>query len=275
MSSSIPKTLPSSQTFREDAQASDVQSLPGVPSLILPSLEGQGGGQLRNARTLARKGLRAHKFLLLFVYLLVSLVLYPFVREGSFSFFAFRVLGGAGIVLTVYAISLRRTLLVFALLLAVPAVLQRVLSFRADAGALSVLNIVLSFAFDVFVVVAIFRRVFTQEEAPSSETIFGALCIYLLVGFSFSSVYGMVATLQPGAFYLDPKINWHTVPDRFDFVYYSFATMTSLGSNGMTAVAPQARSAAIIEAILGVLYLAVLIARLMTAYRPPSIARGE
>jgi hypothetical protein len=44
--------------------------------------------------------------------------------------------------------------------------------------------------------------------------------------------------------------------------------MTSLGAAGITPVSPQARSVSVLEAILGVLYLAVLIARLMGAYRP-------
>jgi uncharacterized membrane protein len=109
-------------------------------------------------------------------------------------------------------------------------------------------------------------------EKPDSETIFGALCIYLLVGFSFASIYGMVAAFQPNAFYLDPRTNLHQVPDRFDFIYYSFGTMTSLGAAGMIAVSSHARSISILEAILGVLYLAVLIARLMGAYRSNSNA---
>jgi hypothetical protein len=45
------------------------------------------------------------------------------------------------------------------------------------------------------------------------------LCIYLLVGFSFTSVYEMIDTLSPKSFYLDPLTNLHTVPERFDFLY--------------------------------------------------------
>ena len=97
-----------------------------------------------------------------------------------------------------------------------------------------------------------------------------ALTVYLLVGFSFASVYGLVAAFQPNAFYLDPHTNLHTLPDRFDLIYYSFATMTSLGAAGITPVSSQARSFSILEAILGVLYLAVLIAGLIGAYRPRS-----
>src|SRR5271156_6089721 len=213
--------------------------------------------------------LTGHKFFLLFLFLLASLVLYPYVQSGGFGDFAFWILGSAVILIAVYAIRLRRTLLLVALLLAVPALTERILLPRADAGLLPILNIVLSFVFDVFVVVVIFRRVFTKEQ-PNSETVFGALCIYLLVGFTFASIYGMVAAIQPKAFYLDPVTNLHAIPDRFDFIYYSFATMTSLGAVGITAVSAPARSLSVIEAIIGVLYLAVLIARLMGAYRYPS-----
>ncbi len=215
-----------------------------------------------------------HKFLILFSYLLIALALYPFIKEGTVSYFIFRVVGSAGILVMLYAVNLRRTLLVVGLLLAIPAFFERMLLPLASAGALSVLSIVLSFAFDTFVVIIIFRHVFTREK-PNSETIFGALCIYLLIGFAFASLYGMVSALQPKAFYLDPLTNLHLTPDRFDYVYYSFATMTSLGATGITAVSNEARSLAILETTLGVLYLAVLIARLISAYRHPSTQSGE
>jgi hypothetical protein len=216
-----------------------------------------------NLRSLAR-----HKFFLLFLFLLSNLILYPYVQNGGFAYFAFRVIGSAAILIAVYAIRLRRTLLVVALLLAVPALAERMLILHADAGLLSILNVVLSFVFDAFIVVVIFRRVFANER-PDSEAIFGSLCIYLLLGFAFASLYGMVAVIQPKAFYLDPLTNLHAIPNRFDFIYYSFATMTSLGAAGVVAVSAPARSLSVIEALLGVLYLAVLIARLIGAYHYP------
>lgn len=212
------------------------------------------------------QSLTGHKFFLLFLFLLAILVLYPYMQDEGFGYFAFRIISSAGILVAVYAIRLRKTVLVVALLLAVPAMVERILLRRPEAGVLSILSIALSFVFDVFVVVVMFRRVFTTED-PNSETIFGALCIYLLIGYTFASMYGLVSAIQPKAFYLDPLMNLHTVPDRFDFIYYSFATMTSLGAVGFTAVSAPARSLSVIEAIIGVLYLAVLIARLMSGYR--------
>src|SRR5262249_4775647 len=142
------------------------------------------------------RALSGRKFYLLFLFLLASLILYPYAENNAFGYYAFRLLGITAIVLCVYVVSFRRGLVIAALLLPVPAFVHRILNLGTDASSLSILNIVLTLVFDVFIVVVIFRRVFAPRQ-PDAETIFGALCIYLLVGFSFASVYGMVAAVQP------------------------------------------------------------------------------
>jgi hypothetical protein len=208
----------------------------------------------------------ARRFFLLFIFLLGSLVLYPLTEGNGSRYYLFRFLGSAAVLLSVYAVSFRRGVLLVAALLAIPALLGRILLFEFDASALSIVRTTLSLAFDVFIVVVIFRRVFSHGK-PNAETVFGALCIYLLVGFGFTSIYGLISSFDPLAFHLDPATNLHTIPDRFDFIYYSFGTISSLGAAGITPVSGEARSLTVIEGILGVLYLAVLISRLMGAYR--------
>jgi Ion channel len=221
------------------------------------------------SRSRAKSTLTGHRFLLLFLFLLAMLIVYPYAEATHFGYYALRVMAIFATFLSVYAAKIHRSLLVLAIALAIPAIVQRVVIPKADAGALPLLNIALSFLFDLVIIVILFHRIFANER-PNAETIFGALCIYLLVGFSFASAYGMIATFQPNAFYLDPRTNLHTTPDHFDFVYYSFGTMTSLGAAGITPISGQARSITILEAILGVLYLAVLITRLMGAYHTNS-----
>ncbi len=211
-------------------------------------------------------GLIGRKFFLLFLILLVTLLFYPYAETNVFLYFTFRALGSLAVLLSVYAIGVRRGVLLFALVLAIPALVQRNLLPRPDQGVLSLLNIAFSFGFDVFIIVVIFRRIFGHGR-PNSETIFGALCVYLMIGFTFTSIYQIIA-IQPHAFYLDPVVNSHSVPDRFDLLFYSFTSMTGLGASGMVAISRQARSFTIIESITGVLFLAVLVARLMGAYRP-------
>jgi len=218
-----------------------------------------------------QSAIAGHRFFLLFVFLLATLILFPFAEASHFGSYAFRVIGSFAIIVSVYAANVHRGLLIFAIVLAIPALFERALLPNLNAHSFSIFNTALTLVFDVVIVAVIFRHVLAADQ-PTSETIFGALCVYLLVGFTFASVYGMLAAFQPNAFFLDPRTNLHSVPDRFDFIYYSFGTMTSLGAAGITPVSTQARSFSILEAIIGVLYLAVLIAGLIGAYRPKSRA---
>ena len=208
-----------------------------------------------------------HKFFLLFLFLLAYLALFPYMGDSGARYQMFRFFGIAVTLMSVYAVSFRRGLIFVALVLAGPALVEHAIVFRPRMVPASVFTIVFSFAFDVFIIVVIFRRVFAREE-PTAETLFGAVCIYLLIGFSFARLYAIMAIIQPHAFYLDPAIYPHGVPGIFDFIYYSFGSMTTAGAAGIAATSPQVRSLSMIESILGVLYLAVMISRLMGAYRP-------
>lgn len=210
-----------------------------------------------------------HRFFLLFVFLLATLILFPYAEASHFGTYAFRVIGSFAIIVSVYAANVHRSVLVLAAVLAIPALFERIVLPELNSHSFYVFNIALALVFDLIIIVVIFRHVLATPQ-PTSETIFGALCLYLLVGFAFASIYGLILALQPKAFYLDPQVNVHSVPDRFDLIYYSFATMTSLGASGITPVSSQARSFSILESILGVLYLAVLVAGLIGTYRPKS-----
>ena len=209
--------------------------------------------------------LAGHKFFLLFFFLLLYLLIYPYTQNQGVPYYALRIVAIGITLLSVYAISFRRSLVFVGVALAIPALVEHVRAVRLDASATSLLTTSLTLAFDTFIIVVIFRRVFIHKQ-PTAETIYGALCIYLLVGLGFSSIYTLLAAVQPHAFYLDPVLNLNDTLNRFDMIYYSFGTLTCLGPAGIAAVSNQARSLSLIEAVLGVLYLAVLISRLVGAH---------
>ncbi len=97
------------------------------------------------------------------------------------------------------------------------------------------------------------------------DKIFGAICVYLLIGFSWAPFYRMVFLLNPAAFSgsrtVDMGIN------HFDFVYYSFETLCTLGLGDIHPISGFARALTVVEALTGVLYVAVLISRLVSMYR--------
>jgi hypothetical protein len=92
------------------------------------------------------------------------------------------------------------------------------------------------------------------------ERICGALCVYLLAGIAFGGVFAALEALAPGSFSGagDDGIG--------SAVYFSFTTLTSVGYGDVFPAAPAARALAILEAVFGQLYLAVLIARLVSLY---------
>ena len=207
------------------------------------------------------------KFFLLFLFLLSYLALFPYMDNTGARYYVFRLVSAAVTLMCVYAVSFRKGLIFVALVLAVPSIVAHAIVFRPGMVPAWVFNVIVSFAFDVFTIVVIFRRVFVREK-PEAETIFGAVCIYLLIGFSFARLYAILAIVQPHAFYLDPAVNPHPVPVGFDFIFFSFGSMTTAGAAGIAAASPQVRSVSMIESVLAVLYIAVMIARLMGAYRP-------
>ena len=92
------------------------------------------------------------------------------------------------------------------------------------------------------------------------DRIFGAIVLYLLLGVMCAAAYAMVDSLVPQAFagQLDPKTG------IADWIYFSFVTLTTVGYGDITPVARIARSIAMLEALTGQLYPAIIIARLVS-----------
>ncbi len=107
-----------------------------------------------------------HKFFLLFLFLLADLALYPYVGDTGARYLMFRMAGAAVTLMSVYAVSFRRSLIFVALILAGPAIVEHAIVFRPRMVPASVFTVVLSFAFDVFIIVVIFRRVLRTKSPP-------------------------------------------------------------------------------------------------------------
>jgi hypothetical protein len=93
----------------------------------------------------------------------------------------------------------------------------------------------------------------------TTRRIEGAIAVYLLLGFSWAQAYELVALWHPGAF-------TGAVDGRgsLPWTYYSFVTLTTMGYGDIMPVHPLARAGAVLEALTGQLYLAILLARLVS-----------
>jgi hypothetical protein len=88
----------------------------------------------------------------------------------------------------------------------------------------------------------------------------GAVAAYLLLGIIWAHAYALVAHLRPGAF--SGPVSPADGPRAF--FYFSFVTLTTVGYGDVLPVDPVARSLAMLEAVTGPLYLAILVARLVS-----------
>ena len=98
-------------------------------------------------------------------------------------------------------------------------------------------------------------RHFRTVGGVTVTTMFGVLCIYLLVGMAFGFLYGIIASIESESFFANGSNG-----NQSDFLYFSFASLTTTGYGDLTAGTDVGRSFAITEALLGQIYLVTVVA---------------
>jgi hypothetical protein len=108
----------------------------------------------------------------------------------------------------------------------------------------------------------------SRATRVSSEEIGGALCVYMLFGILFALLYVAVERAAPGSFrFTHGEYLEDASPSGLgafsDFLYFSFVTLTTLGYGDAAPAGSLAQTLAWIEAVVGQIFLAVLVARLV------------
>lgn len=104
----------------------------------------------------------------------------------------------------------------------------------------------------------------SREGPVTAHRIRGAIALYLLIAMLFAFLYGLTEELAPGAFNMPGVWSSATVARAEAFYYFSIVTLTTVGFGDITPVHPFVRSLVMLEALIGQLYPAVLLARLVS-----------
>ena len=112
--------------------------------------------------------------------------------------------------------------------------------------------------------VLIVRRVLARP-AVTVQSIYGALSAYLIIGLMFAAIYAAMEHLGGAPFFASGE-----TANTQTFQYFSFTTLTTLGYGDFTAAGDGGRAIAVIEALVGQVFLATLVARLVAAFRAPA-----
>jgi len=142
--------------------------------------------------------------------------------------------------------------------IAVAALLLRWVSWLFPAAQLAIWREISTLAVLValgWVVLALVLR----RGPITIRRIEGAIAVYLLLGFTWAHAYELVELWHPGAF--AGAVDGTGSPP---LTYYSFVTLTTMGYGDVMPVHPLARALAVLEALTGQLYLAIMLARLVS-----------
>jgi hypothetical protein len=105
-----------------------------------------------------------------------------------------------------------------------------------------------------------------REGPVTGHRVMGAVAGYILLAVVFAIAYSLVEYLAPGSFQMPSALSQSRELQGQLFYYFSVTTLTTAGFGDITAVNPFARTLVMMEALIGQLYPAILIARLVSLH---------
>lgn len=108
----------------------------------------------------------------------------------------------------------------------------------------------------------ILRRISTHAVV-SSETVLGAICVYLLLGFSFAFIYLAIGFFGSTPFF-EGQSQANTTAN--DFLFFSYTTLTTVGYGNLVPASNLGQTFAMLEALCGQIYLVIVVARLVSLW---------
>jgi voltage-gated potassium channel len=207
--------------------------------------------------------MKERRHLLLLIAILLLFVVGPFVLRFRDGVLFLNVIGAAILVAGSYALSERKQLFRTAIVLSAIATVGACLPLTFPEHWAVVASHSSTILLGAFFCVSILSYVLHSGRV-TSDKIFAAICVYLLAGFVWTYAYELLDDVRPGSFADSTEASRTDDVARItQFRYFSFATLTTLGYGDILPRSSTARTMAVLEAVMGQIYLAVLVARLV------------
>lgn len=218
--------------------------------------------------TSVRSKLFAHRYLYLFFLLLLPYTLHPLIETETVGLIMLDISFSLVLIGSMFAVSERLHVAVFSIILLMSAMVLTwscsvVPGMPIRLAALSVIGLAMTYT-----AIYVSRNIIRRHDV-TNNTIFGSLCIYLIIGYVWSFAYSILEMLHPGSFNIDNAFFLHHFDDQhvftqmYYFMYYSFMSLTTLGLGDIMPKTPAARVLTVLEAIIGQIYLVVMVSRLI------------
>jgi hypothetical protein len=199
--------------------------------------------------------LPAYRFGIVLALLFVTFIFMASGATGDWVPFVVVVLQGATLLAALAAAGAPRRLWRIAVVVVVVALITGttvwVSGIDGGTGTLFVLNALLVAGAPIVIARALVRR-----RVIDIQTVLGALCIYVLLGMLWAFMFAAMGDIQNQAFFAQSNVKGTVA----DYLYFSFVTLTTTGYGDLTAAGGLGRAVAVLEALLGQLYLVTIVA---------------
>jgi len=204
---------------------------------------------------------------------LLSLLVYPFLGDQPLGRAFFSIFALVVLVIAVMAVRMTPALSWVATLLGVPVVVLTIWEAVAPGTEWVVLwSSVFHAAFYLYTGHALLRYMF-DDHVVTTDELYATGATFTVVAWAFAYLYLAVDIVWPDSFTVvrDPL----QAGSWFDALFLSVTTMTSTGLSDIVPVRPQARAVVMLEQIAGMLYLALVVARMIALVVARTNAREE
>ena len=209
------------------------------------------------------RALVTNKYLHLLTVMLFVLLCSPFLDRMHPKIPAITIIFLASLMFVLRTLKIRRVVFfVSAAIGVLVLVLQFMVNLSSGAPFAAGLNAALCLAYAIFSLICILLMSYKIFESSrvTVDTIGGGIDVYMLLGFLWMFLYYLIYCLDPQAFH------YSTTPSITYFLYFSFSTLTTIGFGDVFPINKWAMILACLEGIVGQLYLAIYIARLVGLY---------
>ena len=210
--------------------------------------------------------------------LVVLLAVTPFAQVLQINLPASRMLSSVVLLVGVYSLRQRTWVFRAGVALAIVAFASSWLSQRFDVTALVLLDFSATSTFLMLLTAQILSAMLAVEKV-TLDTVMGGICIYMLIGMIWVSLYSALEYAVPGS-YTMAGVAVSELPDALheahrypELMYFSFVTLTTLGYGDIVPTHAIARALATGEAVLGQVYLAVFVASLVGLHLADRVRR--
>ena len=199
------------------------------------------------------------RFLILICLILGMIVLVPILKEFAALRIFLDIFITAIYISMVYTVSHKKRHIYIGALLAMVMLISLWLQYFHQNNLVFAIGRISGILFFIMVITNILTLIFKSEDV-TIEVIYAAILVYLLMALMWSFVYGLLELIHSASFNVAMSLEQGS---QMWSIYYSFVTITTLGYGDITPATELASSFSILEAVVGQLYLVVVVARLV------------